>query len=196
MEKQHAQFLIGQRLYLRPIEQNDIDRCYVWMNDRAVTRTLLRHIPIPHGAQNEWIQSHIAKRPTTGFTFAIVLNSSNEHIGNCGIEGIDWIDRTGTTGWVIGAKECWGQGYATEAVMLLLHYGFTGLNLRKITSAIIADNIASNRVHEKCGYREAGRYRKQFFRDGVYIDEILFELFAEDFMQVWEQHRDRILPTL
>ncbi|MDO8463429.1 MAG: GNAT family N-acetyltransferase [bacterium] len=195
MAEQHVQFLMSKRLYLRPVEIEDLDRYYRWMNDRAVTRTLLRHTPLPRGAEEAWIRACTMERPSTDFVFAVVLAETREHIGTVGLHEINWIDRTGTTGWFIGEKEHWGKGYATEAVLLMLHYAFTGLNLRKITSQTIASNIASNRVHEKCGYRECGRSHAQVFRDGQYVDELLFELFAEEFAAVWERHAPRALQT-
>lgn len=194
MTDMRTQFIVGKRLYLRPVEEGDLDRYYRWMNDRDVTRTILRHLPMPRGAQEAWVKQRSTEPPTTDFVFAVVLREGDEHIGTVGIHRVDWIDRTASMGWVIGAKEYWRRGYGFEAVMLALHYAFTGLNLRKVTSATLAMNIASNRIHEKCGYREVGRRREQFFRDGAYYDEILFELFAEDFARVWEEQKAYVMP--
>ncbi|MBI4433630.1 GNAT family N-acetyltransferase [Candidatus Uhrbacteria bacterium] len=187
------EFRSGARLALRPLDpRTDTERCYAWMNDPEVTRWLLRHTPIPFPAQQTWITEITKERPHTDFVFAVVLREDGTHIGNVGLHRIEYVDRTGSTGWVIGSKEHWKRGYGFEAVMLLLRYAFTGLNLRKVTSATVAPNLGSNRIHEKCGYTETGRRRAQFFRDGAYYDEVLWELFAEDHARTWEQHRDRV----
>ncbi|MBI2483412.1 GNAT family N-acetyltransferase [Candidatus Uhrbacteria bacterium] len=184
------QFRTGPRCYLRPLDpRTDTERCYLWMNDPEVTRWLLRHTHIPYPAEASWVADVAKERPTTHHVFALVLREHDTHIGTVGVHDIDWLDRTGTSGWVIGAKEHWRNGYGFEAVMLLLRYAFTGLNLRKINSSAFAPNVGSNRIHEKCGYHEAGRRRLQFFRDGSYHDEVIWELFAEDHARVWEAHR-------
>lgn len=188
LEITHPKFIVGKRLYLRPLDpRTDTERCYGWMNDREVTQWLLRHTPIPFPAQQRWIEDITKERSTTDFVFAVVLREGDVHIGNVGLHRIDWIDRTASTGWVIGEKSEWKKGYGFEAVALMLGYAFTSLNLRKITSATIAPNTASSRIHEKCGYQKIGTRQQQFFRDGAYHDEFLWEVFAEDFARVEHQ---------
>lgn len=48
-------------------------------------------------------------------------------------------------------RRYWGQGYATEAARACLEYGFWRLDLRSIIAEVMAANLASIRVLEKCG---------------------------------------------
>ncbi len=48
-------------------------------------------------------------------------------------------------------RRYWGQGYATEAGRACLDYGFWKLGLRRIVAQVMAANLASIRVLEKCG---------------------------------------------
>ncbi len=50
-------------------------------------------------------------------------------------------------------KEHWNKGYATEASIGLLKYGFKTIGLSKIVSSAHAENIPSRRVMEKIGMR-------------------------------------------
>jgi RimJ/RimL family protein N-acetyltransferase len=59
-------------------------------------------------------------------------------------------------GWRLG-RAAWGQGYATEAVLPVLHHGLTTLGLPEIIADIDAENRASIRVAEKLGMRAVGR---------------------------------------
>lgn len=59
-------------------------------------------------------------------------------------------------GWEIGyhiAKAYTGQGYATEAVNLFLKYLKDNNALKEIYGIALADNIASRRVLDKCGFK-------------------------------------------
>lgn len=192
---EHAQFLIGRQVYLRPVEPDDLERYYRWMNDREVTRWTTNVVPIPLPAERQWIEDATKSRPTTKHVFSIVLTKEDLHIGVTGIHAIDWVSRVGTTGIVIGDRSCWRRGYGFEAKMLVLRYAFATLNLRKLLAAAMEGNAASQRNLRKQGYREVGRFTANAYRDGAYYDEILFELFAGDFAKVWEEHRERMLPA-
>ena len=62
-------------------------------------------------------------------------------------------------GYVV-AKDYWGRGLAAEAVMAVVNYGFANLGIEAFGIAHFAENTASRRVAEKCGfvYIETGKY--------------------------------------
>ncbi len=82
-----------------------------------------------------------------------------------------------------------GQGYGTEAKMLLLDYAFNTLNLRKVCSTVLAFNGRSQRYNEKCGYVVEGVQKAQVFRDGSYHDLILMAVFRDDWLPVWREYQ-------
>lgn len=53
-------------------------------------------------------------------------------------------------------KTAWGKGYASEAAMASINYGFEKLGLRRIVGRAMPGNIASLKVLEKCGMRFVG----------------------------------------
>ena len=53
-------FLIGKRLYLRPLEEDDIDRCLVWINDPDITATIAVRFPFNRSREQEWF-AHLYK---------------------------------------------------------------------------------------------------------------------------------------
>lgn len=184
----HPKFLTGQKVYLRPSHVGDAERYYRWLNDREVTHWLLRQTPITLAEEEAWLRRTTEQTdPRTDFHFAMALNDGDRHIGAVGLHRVSWIDRTASTGWLIGEKTEWKKGYGFEAVALVLQFAFGSLGLRKVTSATIAPNVGSIRIHEKCGYQRVGLRRKHFFRDGAFHDEILWELFAEEFTAA-QQH--------
>ena len=47
----------------------------------------------------------------------------------------------------------WGKGFATEAAMAALDYGFNKLDLSEIIGMVHEENVASRKVLEKCGLK-------------------------------------------
>jgi len=57
-------------------------------------------------------------------------------------------------------KKYWNRGYATEAIRLILQFGFSDLNLYRIYAGVFEPNIASRKVLEKYGFRQEGYWRE------------------------------------
>lgn len=183
-------YIEGKCLYLRPLDPRvDTDRYYLWMNTPEVTAHLLRQTPVSYPAEEQWVRQ--AATPSgypTHYLFAVVLKEDNRHVGSVDVRNINWIDRTGEMGLLIGEPELWQKGHGFEAAMLGNSFAFRVINLRKLCSSTIATNAASIATHEKCGCVKIGLRRQQRFRDGSYVDEVLFEHFAEDFEVAWRKH--------
>ncbi len=174
-------FLVGERLYLRLIEESDINEDYLgWLNDYEVTR-YLETGKFP--STQETIRSYVTnfRRSTTDLIFAIVDRETDQHIGNVTLNRINSIHRTADTGLMIGRREFWGKGYAFEAWSVLIEYAFQRLDLRKIIAGAVADNVASVVTLEKLGFTIEGRFRQEYFMEGEYRDGIRLGLFREEF---------------
>ena len=174
-------FLVGQRLYLRFLEESDITEDYIgWLNNHEVTRYLeTGKFPSTPQTVRKYLERFIES--TTDLIFAIVDRETEQHIGNITLNNINWIHRTADTGILIGQKEFWGRGYAFEAWSLIIEYAFERLGLRKIIAGSIADNLPSIHVLKKLGFKIEGTFRQQFLVEGAYRDAVCFGLFKEEF---------------
>ena len=175
-----VRFLISDRLYLRAVEADDMPLSQVWINDPEVRRNLIVARPMDLVAQRSWHEGHDRRPQPRDLPFAIVLLDGDRYIGNTGLHSIDWINRKSTTGTLIGEKDCWGHGYATEAKHLLCRYAFDTLDLAKLESEVFSYNIASARHLEKNGYVREGVRRQAYFREGRRIDAVMYGLLAEE----------------
>ncbi len=138
------------------------------MNDPEVTRyTQAGFFPNSNEAMIHYIRS--VDRPRHLF-LAIVRREDHRHIGNIKLGPIDWIHRYGDVGIVIGDKACWGKGYGSEAIRLIVEHAFKRLNLHKVTAGSATANIASIKAFERCGFVLEGVRRKHLFIDGKYED--------------------------
>ena len=82
------------------------------------------------------------------FVYAVIRNEDKANIGYVQLVKIE-------EGWEIGyhiAKRYTGNGYATEAVKLFLEYLKTNTKIDKVYGVALADNKASRKVLNKCGF--------------------------------------------
>jgi len=85
-------------------------------------------------------------------------------------------------GIVIGDKSQWSKGYATEAMHLIIEYGFNQLNLNMIYLAVVAFNERAAALYKRVGFVEEGRLRQRVYRDGSYHDELSMSMLKTEWL--------------
>ncbi|MDD2657240.1 MAG: GNAT family protein [Candidatus Pacebacteria bacterium] len=162
------------------------------------------HIRPPYWPNDfvEWLNA-LRKDKGRNEVFAILLKtkagktSSYRYVGQTGIHDIQWPQGVGTTGSIIGVKSAQGMGVGTEAKFWLLHHSFNVLGLRKVISHVKGFNLQSAAHLIKCGYKFVGKYRRHIPHDGKFVDDVLFEVFPEDWEPIWNLYKKtRIVPKL
>lgn len=181
---QKVVFLSGKKVNLRPLAQSDAPLITRWINDPEVREFIVGIYPQTEKQETEWLFNHSDKNIVLG-----IETKEGTYVGNMGIHDIDWINRTATTGAMIGEKEYWGKGYGTDAKMLLLDYAFNTLNLRKICSRVVSYNQRSLQYSLHCGYQIEGTLRKHVFKKGKYWDMIELGLFREEWLPIWKIYK-------
>lgn len=129
--------IVGERVYLSPINVEDVEKYTEWVNDLDVTINL---IIAPNVYSLEKEREALIRLNKEGYNFAIVTLDKDELIGNCGLIDVNLIHRTAEAGIFIGNKNYWNKGYGTEAMNLLLDYGFNLLNLNNIMLRVYSFN--------------------------------------------------------
>ncbi len=113
-------FLIGTKIYLRPLEREDAPVLAPWFNDPEVTRTLLIYRPISLRAEEEFLEKIYQSQHD--LVLGVALKATDKLIGAAGLKEIDFKNRHANFGISIGAKEEWGKGYGTEATQLIVRH--------------------------------------------------------------------------
>ncbi len=171
--------LIGRQVYLSPINVEDAEQYCQWLNDLEVAQNLLIFRDQLSLQREKIILQDMIKNNSQ--TFGIITQENNELIGNCSIFRINHHNRKAEVGIFIGAKNYWGKGYGTEALSLLVDYGFNILNLNNIMLETFSFNQRALKSYKKVGFREIGRRRQSIILAGKKYDEILLDILAEDF---------------
>jgi len=180
----HHPFLTGKKVYLRGVDESDAEGTYLdWLNDGEITRFLetVGHFPTSKESLLNYIRS--MARSEQDVLFAIHDVKTSEFIGTSHLGPINWITRMAPMGIMIGNKEFWGKGYATEAIRLVVEYACTRLNLHKVTAGAAVINQGSVKAFEKAGFEIEGRAKSQVLLDGEYHDSLYLGVTKQYFLK-------------
>jgi RimJ/RimL family protein N-acetyltransferase len=127
-----------------------------------------------------------AERTSQAFRFSIRTLADETLIGGVSLWVASWTHADAWMGISIGERDYWGRGYGTEAVRLILQYGFVELNLRRISLGLHEYNKRALKSYEKAGFTLEGRMRGEGWRDGVHYDSLWMGILREEWfaMQV------------
>lgn len=180
MKRKSKHFIEGERIYLRGVCVSDVnDNYYRWMNNPEVNGFLeTRYIPQPM----ENIKRYVEKMNglSDEIFLAICLIEDDQHIGNIKLGPINWIHRFADISLLIGEKDHWGKGIATEAIKLITRFAFNVLNLNKLQAGCYSKNIGSAKAFLKAGFCKEGALKNHWIVNGKYQDEIILGLCCED----------------
>ncbi|GMV95896.1 MAG: hypothetical protein AMXMBFR83_02650 [Phycisphaerae bacterium] len=171
-------YLLGRRIYFRPLELEDEPLLRRWLNDPRVRVRLCHRPPVTATRERAYLEELGQDR--THYAFGIVVKANDALIGSAGLRNIDPISRSATFGILIGDLASQGRGYGTEATRLMLKFAFQELNLNRVELAVIGSNWRAIRVYQKCGFVPEGCLRQAVFRDGQYEDEYRFAVLREE----------------
>jgi diamine N-acetyltransferase len=170
----------GELVSLGPLRRDLIPLYWRWINDFGTTRTLsIQNRPMTLEEETAWFERTVSANGD--FAFTIYERSSTRPIGNCDLCKVDFRNRKGEVGMMIGEPEARGKGYGTEAMQLLLDFAFTALGLNSVMLLYYEFNHAARRCYEKAGFREAGRRRQSLWSGGRFWDEVFMDVLASEF---------------
>lgn len=171
--------LRGKLVTLRPLEESDMALCVEWFSDMEVTRYLgVRTSALALFQEEEWSK----KTGESANDVLWMIEAEGRTVGIIGIHDINWQSGHAHTGINIGVKSAWGKGYASEAMALRTEYAFRWLDLHKLMTTVLDENVASKRALMRSGYKEIGKHREHFWRVGRWHDVWLGEVLRSE----WE----------
>jgi RimJ/RimL family protein N-acetyltransferase len=166
---------------LAPLLEEDSVMLFNWVNDREQILYNSPYKPVHPAQHSSWFES-IQKRNDL-VIFGIRNSESNDLIGTCQLHSINNISRSAELQIRLGGVETRGKGLGTQAVQLLLNFGFKDLNLNRIYLHVFKTNIRAIHVYEKVGFLHEGVLRKAVYLDGQYEDVVVMSLLKEEFLE-------------
>jgi RimJ/RimL family protein N-acetyltransferase len=177
-------FWQGKKIRLRPLRMEDAKQSFISSLDSPSRQMLQLGIELPTSVelQEKALEKYVGCKDSDGvMVFAI------ETHGSIAVGGISLHSRDGKNGlFSFGInidQDHQRKGYAEDAVRILLRFGFEERRYQKCNSACVDTNQASICLHQKLGFVEEGRRRRQVYSNGVYHDEILFGMTLEEYKE-------------
>jgi RimJ/RimL family protein N-acetyltransferase len=134
-----------------------------------------------------WFEKDIDAFMPDHLDFAIRTLAEDKLIGFIAFDGVNWINRDSYVAIGIGEPDFWSKGYGSDAMRLMLRYGFTELNLHRISLTVFEQNPRGIRSYEKCGFKHEGRIREFLLRDGRRSDMLHMGILRQEWDRLEEK---------
>jgi len=171
--------LVGEKVYLSPISIEDVPTYCEWLNDLEVAGNLIIFDQQLGITRERAILEDVIKNDAK--MFAVVDSATDKLIGNGSIFKINQRNKKAELGIFIGDKTYWNRGYGSDAVKLLLDFGFNILNLNNIMLEVFSFNERAIAAYKKVGFKTIGARREAVQYAGHKYDEIYMDILAEEF---------------
>jgi len=173
--------VVNDQIHLSEFQPSDQAACLEHFKAKEIYDRTLR-IPYPYTEADFLAWMEIAEMATEQQGRPVqsaIRNEEDYLIGGCGFDSlqIGKSHRAEIGYWL--AKPFWGRGIMTAVVGKACDFAIAEFGLVKIVAHVFADNSASAKVLEKCGFQQEGYLRKQYLKDGRFIDARLFALVEE-----------------
>lgn len=175
--------LESDRLVLRQITKNDVNAVFMLRSNPQT----MQYIPRPLAKTNadamdliELISEKIAQN--TDINWAITVKNSTELVGIIGHYRINHENYRSEIGYILHPI-FHNRGIITEAIKLILHYGFDSLKLHSVEAIIDPSNYASEKVLLKNGFVKEAHFIENGFYNGKFIDSAIYSLLSRNFIK-------------
>jgi [ribosomal protein S5]-alanine N-acetyltransferase len=108
----------------------------------------------------------------------LITNEEDEIIGNISFTKCSEFELE--MGYRLFHRENRGKGYVSEALPYFSAYLFETKPINRLRLQTASDNVGSQRVAEKSGYKQEGVLRKAYFYRGKICDVVIYGLLREE----------------
>ncbi|WP_068776382.1 GNAT family N-acetyltransferase [Paenibacillus sp. FJAT-26967] len=178
-----VRFREGAAVYLRPIELEDAELYHASLYHSAIRELT--------GTQKIYSKEQIRQylegkmQDSSSLLLLIALRDTDEVIGDIALQDIDLLNRSANLRIALFGDEVLGKGYGSEAITLLLDYGFGILQLHRIELNVFDFNPRAQHVYEKLGFRKEGVQRDALFYNHKYHDSITMSILEEEYRAIY-----------
>jgi len=170
--------LVGERVRLRGVRDDDLPALAKWEMDPGRLITLSNWVAPPSeaAARDRVVKRSANEEDDLGFAIE-TLGDPPVLAGRIWLSaaGTGLKDRCAAVGIALG-REHIGRGYGTDAMRVIVGYGFREMGLHRIQLGVAAFNTAGIRAYQKAGFTEEGRHRESVLHDGRWYDTVLMSI--------------------
>lgn len=172
----------GDKVRLAALSKADLPRFGELMSNVGLLRFISAGQVFPFTVKNEEDWYNSVREDRDQIVFTVRTLEDDTLLGSCGYNNIRWQARNARVGINLADESRWGQGYGTDAMQVLLRYGFMEMNLHRVSLDVFSYNHRAIASYEKVGYQHEGRLRQTILRDGVYHDTLLMGILRNEWL--------------
>ncbi|MGC5325013.1 GNAT family N-acetyltransferase [Brevibacillus sp. SYSU BS000544] len=172
-----------ERLLVRPMQLNDAPYLFEFWSDPMVSKhmNIDSFVDVSQAQQMILLFEKLCTE-NKAIRWTILLRHSNEVIGSCGFNYLDFENERAEIGYDLGYPY-WGNGYASEAIKAIISYGFDSLRLNRVEAKVEPENLNSIRLIKKLRFVEEGKLRQYEKSKGEFVDLIMFSMLRTEWTE-------------
>lgn len=176
----------GKFVTLRAVEWEDIEMMRQQANDPWFESMVVGwNFPRSKKEQEEWFSHY---QNSSDSVRVVIDTEEMKSVGLTGLLHIDWKNGSAdSAGMRIFSTDFRKKGVGTDSYLALQRYAFEELRLNRINASCLVYNIASVKTMTKAGFIQEGMKRQAVYKNGKYIDMILFGVTKEDYLKYLEK---------
>lgn len=172
--------LENDRISLRALEITDVEKLFIWENNRANWRVSQTLTPYSRHVLIEYINEISDVFTDKQLRLVIEEKDTRTALGTVDIFDCDFKNKRAGIGILIADAENRGKGFASEVLKIVVPYCFQTLSMHQIYCSIFSDNSQSIKLFKKFGFVEVGVKKDWTFYDGKFYDEVLMQKFIDN----------------
>ncbi|OAB39030.1 hypothetical protein PMSD_03605 [Paenibacillus macquariensis subsp. defensor] len=137
--------LEGERVQLKQIEKIDGERLGAILSDLQTINCANFDMDHSYFGSKKMLNQILSRELENFIHFGIWLRNVNELIGLISFQHWNRVHSKATLGYMVD-RMYWNQGLATEALRILLKFGFEELGLQQVEGRCYKDNVPSEKV--------------------------------------------------
>ena len=176
--------IASRRLCLRRLQGSDAETLYFYRSSPQINQYQCWR-PESIEEVREFIEKQtelLLDTPNTWFQLAICDKDSGTMLGDCGFHFLDQNSCQSEIGFTIYTPYQ-GNGYAEEAATAMISYLFFELAKHRVIASVDPRNFPSVQVLERVGLRKEAHFRKSFWFDNDWVDDVVYAILADEWVR-------------
>ena len=159
---------------LRPWKIDDAEELATIANNQHIAQYMADVFPYPYTIENA--KTFIAMASNNSNSKILAIIADGKPAGSIGLHlQTDILRKNAEIGYWLG-ESYWNKGIITKVIPQMTDYGFKNMDIVRIFARIFGNNIASQKVVEKCGFKLEGKYEKTLFKNDQFLDEFIYAI--------------------
>lgn len=180
----------GEKIRLRAFEPEDAETFQRWNLDSEAARVLdFVWPPSSLAGTKEWIGKIAKEEAKNDRYFFMIEDPAGNAVGTINAHTTDRRVGSFRYGLYVTVDQR-RNGYAAEAVRMLLRYFFEELRYQKCTVTVYSNNPASQEFHHRLGFQLEGRLRRIIYTRGQFFDELYYGMTDDEFAALYDERTE------